>query len=197
MHFELTKLKLLLSLTRTTTDLYIKVLNTPPKIISISIQTGKQVRSFSIATRHPESKMALNNANLNHFLHSSQSTPVARHWQAQGATTFSIKDFILPVFVLNDDSACAPCPSFPGVNLMGVQVLLDYLRPLVNEYKLASLLFFPSLVGDKTIEDAFDSSKNPLLRVASVLKKEFPDLILIADVCLCTFSETGKNFVCE
>lgn len=74
---------------------------------------------------------------------------------------------------------------------MGATVLIEYLRPLVTDLGLSSVLLFPSLGGEKQLSDGFDSKKNPLLRVASLIKDAFPKLCLIADVCLCTFTETG------
>lgn len=93
--------------------------------------------------------------------------------------------------MLNDDSDSAEIPSFPGVAKMGATVLMSYLRPLVTDLGLSSILLFPSLGGQKQLSDGFDASKNPLLRVASRIKEAFPSLCLIADVCLCTFTETG------
>ena len=74
---------------------------------------------------------------------------------------------------------------------MGANVLVNYLRPLVTDLGLSSILLFPSLGDKKTLSDGFDPSKNPLLRVVSQLKSAFPNLCVIADVCLCTFTETG------
>lgn len=76
---------------------------------------------------------------------------------------------------------------------MGATVLIAYLRPLVTEMSLSSILLFPSLGEKKQLSDAFESTKNPLLRVVTLLKSAFPNLCIIADVCLCTFTETGKR----
>ena len=136
--------------------------------------------------------MSLPNDNMDHYLHCAQSNAVTRHWQSQGATTFAAKDFILPLFVLNNEFGCEACPSFPGINLMGTKTLIDYLRPLVSDFGLSAILLFPSLGSNKKLDDAFNKEKNPLLRLAPLLREAFPGLCLIADVCLCTFSETGK-----
>lgn len=74
---------------------------------------------------------------------------------------------------------------------MGLSHLIEYLRKLVD-IGLSSVLLFPSLDSKtKTLSISTNSELNPLLRVASKLKSIFPDLCLIADVCLCTFNETG------
>ena len=51
---------------------------------------------------------------LDHYIHPSQSHATTRHWQAQGNCNFSPKDFVYPVFVLNDDSKSESVDSFPG-----------------------------------------------------------------------------------
>lgn len=43
------------------------------------------------------------NANLSHFLHSSQSHSTLRNWQSKGTIKHSSFDFVYPIFVLNDD----------------------------------------------------------------------------------------------
>lgn len=74
---------------------------------------------------------------------------------------------------------------------MGSQPLLQYLEPLVNDFGLSAILIFPCMDGDKTMKDAFDEAKNPLLRVVPLIKKKFPNLLIMSDVCLCTFNENG------
>lgn len=51
-------------------------------------------------------------------LHCAQAHSVTRHWQAQGRATFAPQDFVLPLFVLNDDAASAELPAFPGDSVL-------------------------------------------------------------------------------
>ena len=62
--------------------------------------------------------MSVPTESLDHYLHCAQANPVTRHWQAQGRATFSVQDFVLPLFVLNDDAASLDLPSFPGLLTM-------------------------------------------------------------------------------
>ncbi|CAG2175138.1 unnamed protein product, partial [Oppiella nova] len=73
-----------------------------------------------------------NSVKLNHFLHSSQSHAVLREWQSRGTTHFSSVDFVLPLFIVNSDDDCQPIESLPEVNRMGINVCVEYLRPLVT-----------------------------------------------------------------
>lgn len=75
---------------------------------------------------------------------------------------------------------------------MGSSILMDHLEPLV-QLGLSSVLLFPCLQGEgtKQVNDAFDVAKNPLLRLVPQLKNRFPSLLVMADVCLCTFNPNG------
>lgn len=44
---------------------------------------------------------------------------------------------------------------------------------------------------DKELEDATNAVKNPVLRAIPVLKNCFPELLILCDVCLCGFTNTG------
>lgn len=132
---------------------------------------------------------------LNDYIHSSQSHPVTRHWQSQSAINFSAKDFVLPLFVVMDDDAMEMIDSFPDVHRMGINMLLKYLKPLVENDGLSSVLVFPCLKPseDKSLNDAFDVAKNPLIKAIPIIRQAFPGLLIITDVCLCTFSNHGLN----
>ena len=135
--------------------------------------------------------MNTNSVKLNHFLHSSQSHGVLREWQSRGSTHFSSADFVLPLFIINSDDESQAIDSLPEVKRMGVNVCLEYLRSLVNDFGLKSVLLFPVMEGNKQIADAFDAKRNPVLRLIPKLRQEFADLLIVCDVCLCTFSPEG------
>ena len=132
-----------------------------------------------------------NSVKLNHYLHSSQSHAVLRQWQSRGTTNFSAADFVLPLFIINGDDDFQPIDSLPEVSRMGVNKCLEYLRPLVKEYDLKAILLFPVMEGQKQIADAIDPKLNPVLRLIPRLREELPDLLIVCDVCLCTFSPEG------
>ncbi|CAG2183487.1 unnamed protein product, partial [Oppiella nova] len=74
---------------------------------------------------------------------------------------------------------------------MGINVCVEYLRPLVTQYGLRSVLLFPVMEGDKQVEHALDATRNPVLRLIPRLNTEFPELLIVCDVCLCTFAPEG------
>lgn len=68
---------------------------------------------------------------------------------------------------------------------------IKYLTELVKD-GLSSVLLFPVLDGsERSIESAFSVSTNPILKLIPQLKEAFPSLLIMADICLCGFSETG------
>lgn len=130
----------------------------------------------------------MNRSSVN--LHSAQSHAVLRSWQARGTGNHVASDFVLPIFVIPEDDKTEPIPSLPGVSRLGKNATIDFLRPLIEQLDLTSVLLFP-VVSEKGLEKAVDSAANPLLRLIPQLKQQFPSLLINVDVCLCGFSETG------
>lgn len=125
-----------------------------------------------------------------HQLHSSQSHLALRQWQSANTTTHSPYDFVLPLFIINDDDKEVPIQAMPGVSRRGINLALQYLQPLVMDLGLKSVLLFPVL-DDKQLDSATDATKNAVLRLVPLLRSSFPDLLIVVDVCLCTFTPDG------
>lgn len=134
--------------------------------------------------------MNINSRPFYHDLHPGQSHITSRHWQTNGNNNHDPSDFILPIFVQNDDDAKEEISSMPGVFRFGINKLLDYLDPLVNELKLKSILLFP-VMKVKGIDFATVAQHNPVLRAIPKLRKQFPGLLILTDVCLCGFTDDG------
>ena len=127
---------------------------------------------------------------MNRNLHSGQSHPILRNWQSRGNTIHSPSDFILPLFVIPSLDEIQDIPSMPGVKRYGINALVTYLTPLVNELELKSVLLFP-VPSVKGLDACFDPCKNPLLEAIPLLRTTFPSLVIVTDVCLCAWTETG------
>lgn len=128
---------------------------------------------------------------LNHHLHAAQSHALTREWQSRGASVHSPSDFILPIFVVASDDAVEDIHSLPGVKRFGVTSAIRYLQPLVEDLSLRAVLLFPVLGDNKGISKATDPAANPVLRLIPLLRTRFPNLLIVTDVCLCGFTETG------
>lgn len=80
---------------------------------------------------------------MNHNLHQAQSHDVARAWQSQRNDISHPIDFILPLFICNDDDSIESINSMPDVFRYGCNKIINYLEPLVKVHNLKSVLLFP------------------------------------------------------
>lgn len=80
---------------------------------------------------------------MNNNLHQAQSHDVLRSWQSQRNDVNHHKDFVLPMFIGNDDNACEKIDSMPEVYRYGGVKAIEYLEPLVYNYGLRAILLFP------------------------------------------------------
>lgn len=80
----------------------------------------------------------------------------------------------------------------PGISRFGITQMVKHLEPLVKK-GLKSVLLFG--VIDKLRKDergsSADSHDNPVIRALPLLRKNFPDLVIATDVCLCPYTSHG------
>ncbi|CAL1286548.1 unnamed protein product [Larinioides sclopetarius] len=107
-------------------------------------------------------------------LHSGFFHPVLRQIQ-ESSTSISPSNLMYPVFII-----------------YGENKLIAALKPLVAK-GLSSILLFGvinSSLKDNTASVA-DTVKNPVLPAIQLLKKVYPDLLIVCDVCLCGYTDHG------
>lgn len=109
-----------------------------------------------------------------------------RDWLSQ--TRLSSKDIILPYFVVEGKNTKEPIKSMPGVYHLSVDNLL---KDLSDNRRVKSVLLFG--VTDKKDNLASQAYKKdgPIQKAIKALKKEFKDLIIITDICLCGYTAHG------
>lgn len=96
------------------------------------------------------------------------------------------KDFIWPVFVVEGEKIKKEITSMPDVFHYSIDSLIDEIKNLNG---LKSILLF-GVPENKGIEQAYD--KNGIVQKAvRIIKKEFPKLEVITDVCLCSYTHDG------
>ncbi|XP_015792873.1 delta-aminolevulinic acid dehydratase [Tetranychus urticae] len=127
-------------------------------------------------------------------LRTSLVKPIIRQWMCQGSASFTPSNFVLPLFIINNDDEIQEISSMPEVYRYGVNRAIEYLSGLVNDKGLRSILLFP-VVSSKSINDSTDPAFNPVLRLIPLIRKQFPNLYVIVDVCLCGFSSDGHCYV--
>jgi porphobilinogen synthase len=105
-------------------------------------------------------------------------------------TTLRIDDLVYPYFVIAGENIRNPIPSMPGVFQLSIGNLLPDVREAVKLGIKAVLLFGLPAHKDSAATGAYDSEGIVQLAVRAI-KDEFPDLVVITDVCLCEYTDHG------
>lgn len=108
-------------------------------------------------------------------------------------THIEASQFILPHFVLPTDKAEEAIPSMPGISLMGIDTLLRQVESDLGLGIRSVLLFGHAVEGAKSPEgESAADAKGAVQQAVSRLKKAFEDdLVVITDVCLCSYTDHG------
>ncbi|MBD2870465.1 porphobilinogen synthase [Paenibacillus arenilitoris] len=105
-------------------------------------------------------------------------------------TVLSADDFIYPIFVTHGEQIKEEIPSMPGVYHFSLDLLEEEIRDVVAAGIQSVLLF-----GIPEHKDAFGTSAydaNGIVQQAiRAVKKWAPELVVIADTCLCQFTDHG------
>lgn len=106
------------------------------------------------------------------------------------ATRFSVNDFIYPLFVIEGEKIKNPVPSMPGVYQFSPDQLLFEVEKIVKAGLKSIILFGIPAKKDAIGSEAY--AENGIVQKAlRLIKEEFPDLVLITDVCLCEYTDHG------
>ncbi|WP_163498633.1 porphobilinogen synthase [Helicobacter suis] len=105
-------------------------------------------------------------------------------------TKLCIQDFIAPLFIAQDLEGQTPIASMPGVYQMGLKALLEECALLQNLGIQAVLLFGIPKHKDAIGSAALDSN-HPVAQATKAIKKHFPSLCVIADLCFCEYTDHG------
>lgn len=103
-------------------------------------------------------------------------------------TFLSASDFIWPVFLIEGFGKKEEIASMEGVYRYSADALLERLGELIPLGLKSALLF--GIPADKGIEQAY-SSGGIVQKAIPEIKKRFPELEIITDVCLCSYTADG------
>jgi len=103
-------------------------------------------------------------------------------------TFLSREDFVMPLFVVDGERRREPIESMKGVSRKSIDETVEYIEELREKGLTAVLLF--GVPDQKGIEQAYDE-EGIVQRAVRVIKKCFPDIQVITDVCLCSYNPTG------
>ena len=117
--------------------------------------------------------------------------PLLREWQNERQLTKNM--FIFPLFISDEPEEETPIESLPNIKRFGVNKLAPYVGSLVAKGLKAVILFgVPMRDGCKDpYGTAADDPEGPVIQAIKLLRREFPDLYIICDVCLCEYTSHG------
>jgi porphobilinogen synthase len=105
-------------------------------------------------------------------------------------TTLDAGDFIYPIFVTVGHNIERPIGSMPGHAQRSVDLLARDIDDIVELGIPAVLLFGIPEEKDALGSGAWDA-QGPVQRAIDAIKRRSPDTIVIADVCLCEYTDHG------
>ena len=105
-------------------------------------------------------------------------------------TTLKMDDLIYPLFVIAGENVKNPISSMPGCYQLSIGNLLGEVREVVSLGIPAVLLFGIPSHKDSAATSAYDP-EGVIQMAVRAIKDEFPDLVVITDVCLCEYMNHG------
>ena len=101
-----------------------------------------------------------------------------------------IDELIYPVFVIAGENICNPVESMPGIYQYSLDRIAEELDRVVEAGIKAVLVFGIPDHKDEMGSGAYDEH-GIVQEAIRLMKKEYPDLLVIADVCLCEYTSHG------
>ncbi|MDD2553408.1 MAG: porphobilinogen synthase [Desulfotomaculaceae bacterium] len=104
--------------------------------------------------------------------------------------SLSLNDLVYPVFVCHDSDQAIPIDSMPGICRYSVDRLLRELEEIVK-LKIPAILPF-GLPAKKDAAGSEAYAEDGIIQKAlRAIKKEYPELTVITDLCLCEYTDHG------
>ena len=101
-----------------------------------------------------------------------------------------VEELIYPVFVMEGENICSPVDSMPGINQYSPDRLLEEVDRAAELGIKALLLFGIPVHKDEVGSGAYDDN-GIVPQAIRVIKGKYPEMIVIADVCLCEYTSHG------
>lgn len=105
-------------------------------------------------------------------------------------TRITLDNLIYPLFVVTGSNIKEEIPSMPGIYHLSQDFLLQEIDDLVKLGIRAIILFGLPETKDEVGSSAWEED-GIVQRICREIKKRFPELLLITDVCLCQYTSHG------
>ena len=109
-------------------------------------------------------------------------------------TNLTSKDLIQPIFIKENFEGKEEIESMPGIFRFGLNHVLSEIEELINA-GINAIAVFPVIESSKKDEKGSEAlnKSNFIAHSINKIKKEFPELILIADVALDPYTDHGHD----
>ena len=109
-------------------------------------------------------------------------------------TNLTSKDLIQPIFIKENFEGKEEIESMPGIFRFGLNHVLSEIEELINA-GINAIAVFPVIESSKKDEKGLEAlnKSNFIVQSINKIKKEFPELILIADVALDPYTDHGHD----
>ena len=109
-------------------------------------------------------------------------------------TNLSSQDLIQPLFIKENFNGIESIESMPGINRFGIDEALKEIEEVI-ESGINTIAVFPVVESDKKDSKGSEATKedNFISSAIKTIKKNFPEIILIADVALDPYTNHGHD----
>ena len=105
-------------------------------------------------------------------------------------TVLQKEDFIYPIFVTEEANQKNEVPSMPGIYQLSLDYLLDEIKEVVDLGIRSVLLFGIPKKKDAVGSEAYND-EGIVQQATRLIKQHYSDLIVVADTCLCEYTDHG------
>lgn len=111
-------------------------------------------------------------------------------------THLRVEDFIYPIFVVEGDNKKNEVPSMPGVFHLSLDLLNQEIGEIVSLGIKSVILFGVPDEKDDVGTQAYHDN-GIVQRATKQVKESFPDIVVVADTCLCQYTDHGHCGIVE
>lgn len=111
-------------------------------------------------------------------------------------TSLSVDDLVYPVFVTHGKGVARPVDAMPGVCNYSIDELLGVLQEVVALKIPAIMPFGIPAVKDEVGSEAY-ADDGIIQQAVRAVKKAYPELLVITDLCLCEYTSHGHCGIVE
>ncbi|MBF0342376.1 MAG: porphobilinogen synthase [Magnetococcales bacterium] len=128
----------------------------------------------------------MSNSAFTHRPRRLRRTPAIRRMVRE--TRLTPEDLVLPLFIVAGEGVVKPVPSMPGVAQLSIDAALPVARQAFEMGLGGIILFGIPKIKDSIGSDAVDP-EGIVQRAIRAIKREVPELWVIADTCLCEYTD--------